>query len=148
MKKLLSTLILTVIFTTVFSQSDSEAGTTCYHKYASVFEKRGAYEVEDGTYSDVIITLRQGTMADCFYGKVNVKDGTIDYKNMYLTFEDGTYEKLEYKFRYQAKPIKIVNGISTVILTEEDQLINVLFVKKIKPKKKQYKKAADPNFDF
>ena len=145
MKKLLATLVLTLIISSAFSQ---ETGTTCYHKYASVFEKRGAYEVEDGTYDDVIITMRQGTMADCFYGKVTVKDGNIDYKNMYLTFEDGTFEKLEYKFRYQAKPIKIINGISTVILTEEDQLINVLFVKKIKPKKKKYKKAADPNFDF
>ena len=81
--------------------------------------------IEDGTYDDVIIALRQGTMADCFYGKVTVKEGNVDYKNMYLTFEDGTYEKLENKFRYQAKPIKIINGISTVILTEEDQLINL-----------------------
>lgn len=145
MKKIITTLLLTVIFSTVFAQTEAES---CYHKYAKVFEKRGAYEVPDGVYKNVIITLRKGTMADCFYGKATVKNGNVDYNNLYLTFEDGTFEKLEYKFRYQTKEIKIINGISNVILTEDEQLINVLFVKKIKPKKKKYKKAAEPDFDF
>ena len=78
MKKIISTLILVTIFTTVFSQNGEL--TTCYTKYAKVFEKRGAYEVTDSIYDNVIITIRKGSMADCFYGKVNVKNGNVDYE--------------------------------------------------------------------
>ena len=147
MKKFISTLILTAIVTVAFSQ-ENKSQVTCYSKYAKVFEKRGAYEVNDSIYDDVIITIRKGSMADCFYGKVSVKNGNVDYHNMFLKFEDGTYEKLELRFKYEAKNVKIVNGISNVILTEDEELVNVLFVKKIKPKKKKYAKAADPDFDL
>lgn len=146
MKKFISTLILTTIIISAFSQTDGQI--TCYTKYAKAFEKRGAYEVNDSIHDNVIITIRKGSMADCFYGKVNVKNGSVDYHNMYLKFEDSTYEKLDLKFKYDAKEIKIINGISNVILTENEELVNVLFVKKIKPKKKKYAKAADPDFDL
>ena len=146
MKKFISTFIITLIVTTVFSQDGT--GTTCYMKYAKVFEKRGAYQVNDSIYDDIIITIRKGTLADCFYGKVNVKNGNIDIHNIYLKFEDATYEKLDLKFKYDAKLIEIVNGMSNVILTEDEELVNILFVKKIKPKKKKYATAADPDFDF
>lgn len=147
MKRLISTLVLAIIATTAFSQSP-EPEATCFTKYAKVFEKRGAYDVNDSTYNDVIITIRKGTMADCFYGKVTVKDGNILVNSLYLRFEDDTYEKLDLKFKYQKKPIGITNGISNIIFTEEEELINVLFVKKIKPKKKKYAKAAEPVFDL
>lgn len=146
MKKILSTLILTAIISPVFSQGNGQL--TCYAKYAKVFEKRGAFEINDSIYDDVIITIRKGSLADCFYGKVKVKNGNVDYKNMHLKFEDGTYEKLNLRFKYEAKPVKIVNGISNVILTEDEELVNILFVKKIKPKKKKYAKAAEPDFDL
>ncbi len=146
MKKFISTLILAVLIIPAFAQTQGQ--TTCYTKYAKVFEKRGAYEVNDSIYDDVIITIRKGSMADCFYGKVNVKNGSVDYHNMYLKFEDNTYEKLDLRFKYEAKNLPIVNGISNVILTEDEELVNVLFVKKIKPKKKKYAKAAEPDFDL
>lgn len=126
----------------------AEPEATCFTKYAKVFEKRGAYEVNDSTYEDVIITIRKGTMADCFYGKVTVKNGNVDVNSLALRFEDNTYEKLDVTFKYQKKPIKVVNGISNIIFTEDEELINVLFVKKIKPKKKKYAKAAEPVFDL
>ncbi len=87
-------------------------------------------------------------MADCFYGKVTVKDGNIDYKNLHLKFEDDTYEKLDLKFKYDTKAIKIVNGMSEIMFTQDEELVNVLFVKKIKPKKKRYAKAVEPDFDL
>lgn len=147
MKKIISILLLTTIVATAFSQN-KQAQLTCYSKYAKVFEKRGALEVEDGVYNNVIITIRKGSMADCFYGKVTVKGGNIDYHNLFLKFEDDTYEKLNLTFKYDTKAVKIVNGISNVMLTEEEELVNVLFVKKIKPKKKKYAKAAEPDFDL
>ena len=149
MKKIIPTLILAFLISTSFAQG-SKTELTCYTKYAQVFEKRGANEVIDGTYDNVIISIRKGSMADCFYGKVTVKNGFVDYQNMFLKFEDDTYEKLDLQFKYKDKEklVTVVNGISNVILTDEEELVNVLFVKNIKPKKKKYAKAADPDFDL
>jgi len=146
MKKIITTLIFTAIISVAFSQSSVQ--TTCYTKYAKVFEKRGAKLVSDGVYDDIIITIRKGSMADCFYGKVTIKDGDVDYQNMFLKFEDGTFEKLNLTFKNGKKSIKIVNGISNTFVTEDEELVNVLFVKSIKPKKKKYAKAAEPDFDL
>ena len=152
MKKLLLSLLTLLTISTIKAQTADENQITCYQKYAEVFEKRGAEDVDDGTYNDVIITFRKGSMADCFYGKVTVKNGNVDFKNMFLKFEDSTYEKLELQFKYKEnadeKEIKVANGISNVILTDEEELVNVLFVKNIKPKKKKYAKAAEPDFDL
>ncbi len=149
MKKILSILTLALITSSAFSQG-ATTELTCYSKYAKVFEKRGAKEVVDGTYDDVIITIRKGSMADCFYGKVNIKNGSLDYRNMHLKFEDGTYEKLDLRFKYKEKGkiVGVANGISNVILTDDEELVNVLFVQHIKPKKKKYAKAAEPDFDL
>ncbi len=149
MKRFLSILALITISTTVFAQKP-EVEATCYTKYAKVFEKRGAFEVEDGTYDDVIITIRKGSMADCFYGKATVKNEKIVTSSLALKFEDDTFEPLEFKFKHEDenRVIEIVNGISNTMFTIEEELINVLFVKKIKPKKKKYAKVADPDFDL
>jgi hypothetical protein len=147
MKKIITTLILCLLISMAFAQGSKKV-STCYIKYANVFEKRGANEVLDGTYDNVIISIRKGSMADCFYGKVTVKDGYVDYKNMFLKFEDNTYEKLELKFKYKEKLVNVVNGISNGILTEDDELINTLFVMHIKAKKKKYAKASEPDFDL
>ncbi|MGB0881817.1 MAG: hypothetical protein ACPGSO_02610 [Vicingaceae bacterium] len=146
MKKIITTLILTAIVSFAFAQA--EVQSTCYTRYAKVFEKRGAKEVVDGTYDDVIITIRKGSMADCFYGKVTIKNGEVNYQNMFLKFEDGTFEKLDLTYKNEKKSIRIVNGISNTFVTEDEELVNVLFVKMIKPKKKKYAKAAEPDFDL
>lgn len=148
MKNLIFSLFALFIFSAVNAQTEEEPQITCYQKYAEVFEKRGAEDVPDGTYNDVIITFRKGSMADCFYGKVNVKNGNIVVSEMYLKFEDDTYEKIERKYRDPDQVISIINGMSRTMVTVEDELIDVLFTKKIKPKKKSYVKAADPDFDF
>lgn len=146
MKKIITALLFTAIASFTFAQSEIQS--TCYTKYAKVFEKRGATEVVDGTYDDIIITIRKGSMADCFYGKVIIKDGDVDYKNMFLKFEDGEFEKLDLVFKNERKSIRIVNGISNTFVTEDEELVNILFVKNIKPKKKKYAKAAEPDFDL
>ena len=66
MKKITSALILSFFISTAFAQ-ETEAELSCYSKYEKVFEKRGATEVHDGTYDNVIISIRKGSMADCFY---------------------------------------------------------------------------------
>lgn len=146
MKKILFTLALFIATITVFAQSSKkvEEDSNCYIKWAQKFEARGAEDVADGTYSDVIITFRTGSDAECFNGKCDVKDGRIIA--MYTKLEDGTFALVKKKLRYDF-PVTITNGMSKTVPTLDDELINVLFVKKIKPKKASFEKAAEPTDD-
>jgi len=119
--------------------------TNCYLKWAQKFEDRNAFEIEDGSYEDIIITFRNGSNANCFNGKADVKNGMVTA--MYLKLEDGNFELVKRKWKYEIKDVTIQNGISKTLITIDDELINAMFVKKIKPKKKGYEKAPDPN-DF
>jgi hypothetical protein len=130
---------------TVNAQESFDSDINCYQKYAKIFESRGAFEVEDGTYSDVIISIRRGPNADCFNGKVIIENKHI--KEIYMKFSDNTFEKLERKFKTDITKTSIVNGISETIVTKDDELINVIFPKKLKPKKKEYQRASDPVLD-
>lgn len=142
-KQILAFVVLTSLvlgFNTQIIAQNSEQ-SNCYFEWAKVFEKRGANDVEDGTYDDVIITIRNGSEAECFNGKCDVLNGKIT--TMYVRLEDGAFEPLKRKARFDI-PITINNGMSTVLLTMEDDIINVLFIKKIKPKKASFQKAAGP----
>lgn len=146
MKKIVTTLALLLTFYTgVTAQTKKEdEESNCYLKWAQKFEERGADEVLDGVYDNVIITFRSGSDAECYNGKAEVKGGKI--VAMYLKMEDGSFEQVKKKLRYDF-PVTITNGISKTVLTLEDELINVLFVKQIKPKKAGFVKAADPDDD-
>lgn len=65
---------------------------------------------------------------------------------MFIKKEDNSYEEVKKKLRYDV-PITITNGMSKTMLTLEDELINVLFIKKIKPKKAGFEKAPEPKDD-
>lgn len=147
MKKFLLLIITITLFTSVKAQKP-ETVQTCHQKYVAVFEKRGAFPIEDGIYDNVIITFRKGSLADCFYGKVKVQNGDIVPQEMYLKFEDDTYERLQKKFRYPEEKVTIEQGMSKTMIMSDDELITVLFVKNIRPKKKSFVKAADPDFDL
>lgn len=120
---------------------------TCYQKYAKVFELRGAFDVEDGLHEDVIVTIRKGSFADCFVGKVKVSNGQIVKNSIQLSFVDGSFEPLNRSYKYD-DPITIVEGISKTLLTKDEELINVMFVSSIRPKKKAFKRAPEPSFDL
>lgn len=149
MKKTLTTLFI-VFAASAFVKAQGPASKTpepesnCYLKWAQKFEDRGAEDVADGVYTDVIITFRHGSEAECYNGKCDVKDGKI--LGMYIKMEDGNYELIKKKLRYDF-PITITNGMSKTVLTFEDELINVLFIKKIKAKKAGFVKAAEPGDD-
>ena len=147
MKKILLSTLFASIALIGFSQ-DGDVEPTCYQKYATVFEKRGAYPIADGTYDDVIISFRKGSSADCFYGKVTVQNSLIVKTESFLKFEDNSYEKVERIYKHEDDVVGIINGISKTMVTMDDELINVLFVSKIKPKKKSYVRAKEPDFDL
>ncbi|KAA3646966.1 MAG: hypothetical protein DWP98_09750 [Bacteroidetes bacterium] len=142
MKNLLIVLAL-ILSANLSAQSDQ----TCFQKYAKVFEMRGADPVSDGTYKDVIVTIRKGSFADCFVGKVVVKNGAIDRNSIALSFVDNTFEPLRRSFK-DSDVVNIINGMSKTMLTDDEELINIMFVSAIKPKKKAFKKAPEPSFDL
>lgn len=149
MKRFLLFTVLLIIISSAHSQTKVDnTKIDCHQKYAQVFEKRGATEVTDGIYDDIIITFRKGSSADCFYGKVKVQQGKINTYEMYLKFEDNTYEKIQRKYRYPEEEVTIEGGMSRTMVTVDDELITIMFVKNIKPKKKSYVKAGDPDFDL
>lgn len=124
----------------------AQGSPTCFQKYAKVFEVRGANPVADGVYKDVIISIRKGSFADCFIGKVKVLDGVIVRKSIELSFVDDSFEPLIRSYKSD-DPITIVEGISRTLLTNDEELINIMFVGAIKPKKKAFKRAPEPSFD-
>lgn len=140
-----------ILFLFVFIGSsllaNAQEDVTCYQKYAKVFEVRGANEVKDGAHKSVIITVRKGSFADCFMGTVNVKNGTVDVNSIQLSFIDNSTERFNRTYKYE-DPITITNGMSRTMVTRDDELVNVLFIEEIKPKKKEYMRAPDPEFDF
>lgn len=137
-------ILFTILFSLVTMLSFGQDDRNCYDKYADKFQERGAFEVEDGWYENVIITFRKDDHAECLFGKVKVENGAVTV--IYLKYADGTYEENPIKKKYKHEdPATIVNGISKTKITEDNELINVIFVKSIKPPKKKYSEAPNPD---
>lgn len=135
-------LLLVLAFSAVaYGQED----LNCYQKYAKKFEERGAFEVEDGWHEKVVITIRKGSNSECFYGKVKVENGVV--VSMFMMYGDGTYESkpIQKSYKHDDEKATITNGISKTRITVDDELINVIFPSHIKPPKKKYETAPDPD---
>lgn len=118
---------------------------TCYDEWKKVFENRGANPVDDGAHDNIVVTVRGDNHTECLTGRAEVKDGLVS--GVFLYFDDGTYEKMEYEFKKE-QPWSIFNGISRTRITKDEEMINVMFTDRIKPKKKKLKTAPKPNFDL
>jgi hypothetical protein len=66
---------------------------------------------------------------------------------IWIQYDDNSYEFLDRKYKGANKG-KIVNGIAEPVVTTSGETIQVIFVDKIKPKKKQFKKANGPGANF
>jgi hypothetical protein len=118
----------------------------CYNKWALKFEDRGADEVADGLYDDVIITNRQGAKATCHNGRAEVRKGLVVH--CYMLLSDGTYDEVRRSWKNNTdENVTITNGISKPMLSIQGELINVLWPNKIRPKKAKPIAAADPTDD-
>lgn len=145
MKKTLTILGMMVFLAGAKAQDEPKTELNCYNKWSQKFEERGADEVADGTYTDVIVTFRQQAHADCYNGKVIVKFGKVE--SFFIELEDGTYEQVIRVWKSDIKDMPIINGISKTVITKDNILVNILWPKKIKPKKAAAKKAAEPTDD-
>lgn len=144
MKKIL--LVTSLFFTlTTFSQ-EKPIELNCYNKWAAKFEDRGAEEVKDGVYEDVIITNRQGAKAVCNNGKAEVRNGKL--VKFYLLLSDGTYEEVKRTWKNASNEnVTVINGISKSMISVHNELINVLWPAKIKAKKAKPTTAPEPTDD-
>lgn len=123
-----------------------EGSTNCYRKYMRGFERRGAKNVENGTHENVVITVRKGNSAECYIGKAKVRDGLVT--EAHIMAADSSYEKMDYDYKHEEVDFEIVNGVAGPKVTDDqEKLVNVLFVKHIKPKPKKYMRAPEPDFD-
>ena len=144
MKKII-TLLALIVSIQIVAQETSKIELNCYNKWAQKFDERGADEVADGTYTDVIVTFRNGSSAECFQGKAVVKDHKVEI--FYIMLDDGTYDQVQRVWKSDTKDVPIINGISKALITKDNQLVNIVWPKKIKPKKAGFKKAPEPTDD-
>jgi hypothetical protein len=145
-KKLL--LAVTLILTTaqIKAQNEEPRELTCYNKWSQKFDERGAEEVEDGVYTDVIITSRIGSKANCWSGKAEVRNRKLI--KCWIIKEDNSEEEVTRTWKNNSnKEVSIINGVSSSMITVHNELINVLWPKKIKAKKAAAKKAPEPTDD-
>jgi hypothetical protein len=91
-KKLLLAFTISTTAIQVQAQTDEPRELNCYNKWSIKFEQRGADEVEDGIYNDVIITSRVGAKANCWSGKAEVRKKKL--VKFYIIKEDNTEEEV------------------------------------------------------
>lgn len=145
-KKLLFAVLTAFSISQATAQTDDTKELNCYNKWSIKFEERGAEEIADGVYTDVIITIRVGSNATCYSGKADVLNKKMI--KCYIIREDGSYEEVKRTWKNNSnKDIEIINGMSRTMISAQNELINVLWPKKIKPKKAAFKKAPEPTDD-
>src|SRR5687768_314015 len=107
MRNTILIIIATMLSFTAVSQ-DKQVELNCYNKWAAKFEDRGAEEVKDGVYEDVIITNRQGSKATCHNGKAEVRNGII--VKFYILLNDGSHEEVKRTWKNNSeKNVTIIN---------------------------------------
>ncbi len=145
MKKVLFTIMLTI---TAFSFANAQdQPVNCYVQWQKAFDGRGANKVSDGTYDDVILSIRSadGERADCYLAKVTVKDGAV--RDIQIKFVNGKYEQFVTNYKYEDSKATVTNGITKTLQTADNELVNVIFTNHLKPKKTEYQRAPLPNID-
>lgn len=144
MKKIL--LLSAFIISLSIAAQEKAVELNCYNKWAAKFDERGAEEVKDGIYEDVIITYRQGAKATCNSGKVEVRKGKI--VGFWVLLSDGSHEEVKRSWKNNSNlNVGIVNGISSTMVTVYNELVNVLWPNLIKAKKAKPMAAPEPNDD-
>jgi hypothetical protein len=150
-------LTLSVFAQTAAPKSSSTATPkkvpTCYDQWYSLFKERGAGPIADGTH-EVIISLRnEYDYAECFFGKVDVKDGKMSSK-LQIQKVDGTYEEFDKKvsalYQNTEGVVKeelrnVTNGMSESLVLTDGEKIRLFFYKALSEKQKANKKAPAPS---
>lgn len=142
MKKLFLMLV-----TVALTAGTISAQENCFERLEKAFKERGSHIISDNVYDNVILSFFESDgEVRCIKGKVRVENGTIT--SVFIYFEDNTSPLFTDKPLNQKKQAPSVsNGISEMIFTTDGEKFKVVFIDKIKPKKKKYKEVEIPD-DF
>lgn len=137
--------IVLVVFVAVFSLTSLFAQKeNCYEKLENAFLERGSYTVSDDIHRNVIISFFEEDEVYCVKAKVRVENGFIT--SIFYYFDDNTSELYDKKFfNENKKPPTISNGISEMITNADGENFKVIFIDKLKPKKKNLKRVEIPD---
>lgn len=140
MKKIVLLAFITVVsFTSLIAQKEN-----CYEKLENAFIERGAYTVSDDIHRNVIISFFEEDEVYCVKAKVRVENGFIT--SIFYYFDDNTSELYDKKFFNENKQQPTIeNGISEMITNADDENFRVIFIEKLKPKKKNMKRVTIPD---
>jgi hypothetical protein len=139
-------LVGTLFASMMLNAQEPASELNCYNKWAAKFEERGADKVEDGLYTDVIITNRQGAKATCYQGKAEVHDGFVT--RFYILLSDGSYEEFKRRWKNNSdQNVEVINGMSTSMISVHNELVNVIWPSKIRARKGMPVVAAEPVAD-
>lgn len=140
MKKTILFSLLILLSVTTYAQTED-----CFSKLEEAFQKRGAYAVPDNMYRDVIISFFEGENSYCYTGKVRVEKGAVS--SIFISYSDDGFDLFMDSniMNAQKKPVSITNGISDLIVTPKGEKLKIVFMEKLKPKARSYKKAVIPN---
>lgn len=151
--KIILTLLISFLSLGVFAQSkgSSAASSDCFKDWYTLFKERGANPVADGTH-DVIITIRNGSISECYMGRIDVVNGKLAGKLM-VQKVDGTFGEFDKKVSatYQNSEgvlkeelREINNGMSASLSLTDGEIIRLFFYKSLGEKPKSNKKAPAP----
>lgn len=153
--KTILTILICILSVAAFAQSGAAGPKkipTCYDQWYAVFKERGASPVADGTH-EVIISLRnEYDYAECFFGRVDVKDGKMVSK-LQIQKVDGSYEEFNKKvsalYQNAEGTLKeelryVTNGMSESLELGDGEKIRLFFYKSLTEKVKANKKAPAP----
>lgn len=154
--KLLLTLFIGFISVGAFSQASQakSAGSSgdCFRDWYTLFKERGAGQVADGTH-DVVITLRNGNISECYMGRIDVAGGRLSSR-LQVQKVDGSFEEFDKKvsaaFQNAEGTLRedlreIHNGMSASVTLADGEIIRLFFYKSIGEKPKSNKKAPAPS---
>jgi hypothetical protein len=143
MKKLLFAALIGMLAAgSVAAQTTPVQEKTCLEKWQDAFKKRGADAIGDGMHRNVIVSITDKEGTECFVGKARVELNKVN--SIFVLLEDETYELFEPDQFKEKAPRKIENGVSEAWVSNDNRTFRVVFIEKLKPKAKEFKKAPDP----
>lgn len=151
--KTVFTILICLLSISAFAQTAPvKKVATCYDQWYAMFKERGTSPIADGTH-EVIISLRnEYDYAECFFGKIDVKDGKLNSK-LQIQKMDGSYDEFDKKVSslYQnpdgtvkAGLLNVSNGMSESLELGSGEKIRLFFYKSLTEKVKANKKAPSP----
>lgn len=116
----------------------------CFEKYEQAFKERGSYTISDNMYRNVMISFFEGEEVYCVRGKVRVENGYVSA--IFYYYDDNTEELYDKKFHnLNNEPPTVSNGISEMIVNADREKFRVVFIDKLKPKRKSLQQMTVPD---